>query len=127
MWKKKRLLRPHVLVKNSKSFWMYVGRGGDHYHYRYYDSKQGQGNNNSISHTQTMSDTGPGIKQKTRNRPRHTRGLWYITSHVSGENTILYNSIIKLISTWRKIKSSLQTVCQTDKRAKCKRQNYKAD
>ena len=64
MWKKKRLLRPHALVKNSKSFWMYVGRGGDHYHYRYYDSKQGQGNNNSISHTQTMSDTGPGIKQK---------------------------------------------------------------
>ena len=59
MWKKKGLQRPHVLVKNSKSFWIYVGRGGDHYHSRYYNSKQGQGNNNSLTHTQTMSDNWP--------------------------------------------------------------------
>ena len=53
--------------------------------------------------------------------------VYDITSYASGENTTLYNSVRKLIPTWRKIKSLLQTVYQTDKRYKCKRQNYKAN
>lgn len=128
MWKNKSLQRPHVLFKSSKIFWMYVGRGGDGYHSRYYDLKQGQGNNNSHTHrpwtilAQENKTENPEIGLDT-----YETLVYDLTSYASGENTVLYNSVRKLISTWRKIKSLLQTVYQTDKRSKCKRQNYKAN